>query len=279
MKFKLVSSVVLLVFLGKFFLDLNPTMPNTQSFQTWKIKWTPFSLASTGLPLSQATKLIFDSGNVIAEGLGTFNSIYNYNDQKTSFHLMDEHKGWLRFGNVRFGGIGSPKDVTQMSFVLELTGSFDEIMSSRDEDQVWYQESTASLLEKVDEISGNVVIRDLHAAERVQMDKFKQSHDASHQLKVIYKNGATQLQSNVKTTNNLNLDVDLHFFNLRTTQGRPNDDRSLKEVNLKGIKGDLRLKSFVIEDAAKSNCEDSYSVFKSLGMQGYCLGNIWIEKL
>ena len=38
-----------------------------------------------------------------------------------------------------------------------------------------------------------------------------------------------------------------------------------------GVQG----KSFIIEDAAESNCEN----LASLGVQGRCDGNLWIEQL
>lgn len=173
----------------------------------------------------------------------------------------------LRFGNVMIGS--SKVDVMQMSFVLELVGNVSFSMSSM-EDPVWFRESSASLLDKVESISDNIAIRELKGAERVQMDKFKKSHDASHQFKVVYKNGATQIESNVKTTNNLDLFVD-SFLNLQTRQGPINAEQSLKSAELREIEG----KSFVIESAARSNCDS----LESLGLKGKCNGNIWIEKL
>lgn len=139
-----------------------------------------------------------------------------------------------------------------------------------DEDQVWYQESSASLLDKVDTISGNVVIRDLRVSERVQMDKFKKSpHAASHQFQSAYKNGAMHFRTNVKETVNLNVGVMSNSFQL--TASRDMNEPDMKSISIMEIEG----KSFAIEDAAESNCES----LESSGLQGYCTGKIWVERL
>lgn len=231
--------------------------------------------ASAGLPCSQATKLIFDRGNVIAEGTGDLNVHYNYYEPFMTFSLSE---GYLRNGEVMIGGgmaggMGGPGgsakvDVMQMSFVLELVEG--DGMAMDPMDAVWYRESSASLLGKVDQIRGSIVIRELHASERMQMNKFKRSpHESSHQFRMVYKNGATHIQSNVKATWDLNYNVMGDMINLYTTQDRVNPVS--KSASLMGIDG----KSFVIQDAARSNCEN----LSSSGIEANCNGNIWIERL
>ena len=208
---------------------------------------------------------------MIVEGTDEFSVDYSYYQPRMDFTIRDQYANYVQVNLGPNGLQEVPKkvDVMKMSFVIELvlTNEFPE--SPRDEDQVWFKESSASLLEEVDYITGNCRIRELHAGEQAQMNKLKQSpHETSHEFKVIYKNGKTHIQSNVKATVGLNFGIMGNNLSLMTSHNMNGPD--MKSANLWDIEG----KSFLIEDAAKSNCEN----FESLGL-GSCMGNIWIEKL
>ena len=192
------------------------------------------------------------------------------------FILIEDTTGAM--GDVTIGsqmglpdGSG-PVDVMQMSFVIEVIGrakNSAKPVSLKKEDQIWYQYSSASLLDKVDDITGDIVMRELRTSERDLMNKFKRSpHKGSHQFRAVYKNGATHIQSNAEDISSLTYRTGGDGLNLMTTQ---RSEHVLKSVNLMDIQG----KSFIIEDATESNCEN----LASLGIQGHCDGNLWIEQL
>lgn len=223
--------------------------------------------------------MIVDHGYVIFEGTGTeFGINYAYLTPGIYFSLRDkiQHGHFFidRAGSVSIGYTEAPgdvpkADVMEMSFVLELVGSGELPMSSKDEDQVWYKESSDALLQKVDKIFAGVIIRDLRREERIQMNKFKYSlHDAK--FKVAYKDGAAHFQSYVKTTASLDLDSKRGRVFIMSTSGEEFNE-NMKSIHLEEIEG----KSFAIEDAAKGNCEN----LESSGFKGYCEGDLWVKRL
>lgn len=234
------------------------------------------SLASVGLPLSQATKVIVDHGYVILEGTGTEFFIY-YLCTKSAIIMAFNDK--IRGNSIRDNSLASiglrttptdhPKaDIMEMSFVIEWVDG-ELPTSSADEDQIWFQESSPSLLDKVNYLTGNVAIREMKRGEKMLMDKFKQSHDAS-QFKAIYENGTARLLTNVKETFRASIQAKKgEIFEMFAGRTWANPESKL--VHLEEIGN----KSFAIEDAAKGNCES----LESLGFKGNCMGDIWIEQL
>lgn len=209
---------------------------------------------------------------MIAESRIDFSLYYNTLEPQMEFALYDHHGGIaeVKIGNETGLPDGSPPvDVMRMSFVIELLGTAHP-GSDRDEDQPWYRYSSASLLDKVDRIFGDVAIRELKAGERDQMNKFKRSYDDSHQFRIVYKDGKTYIETNADETYHLGYSLMDGKLDLMTSQDRV--DSVWKSAELMQIQG----KSFVIEDAAKSNCENALA---SLGIQGHCDGNLWIEQL
>ena len=155
-------------------------------------------------------------------------------------------------------------DLLRMSFVIEIVPTHELPASPEDEDQVWFKESSASLLEKVDYITGNCRIRELHAGEKEQVNNLKKVN--SYYLKVIYKNGKTQIQSWINTVSLSCAVMDTMFSFVAQ-----NDLNNVKSVDLMEVKD----KSFTIESARVSNCEK----LESLGLRGRCDGRVWIELL
>ena len=228
-------------------------------------------------------KLIFDQGYVIAEGTGDIYVHYTIYLSQMFFSLRDQD-GYIGNVNIGDGQPGDPSnaDVLKMSFVLEMVpsndlpeGQWDDFLGKmvprdlperpEDEEQVALQESSATLLEKVESISGSVVIRELHAGEQVQMNKLKQSpHAARRHVKVAYKNGETHIQSNANSTDSFYLYVDGdNNLSLMTNK---------KQAEISQLKG----KSFVIEDSARSNCKSSR---RSMGLDAHCSGTISVRPL
>ena len=233
------------------------------------------SPASAGLPLSQAAKLIFDQGYVIGEGTGDFSADYTYYRSQLTLSIRDgdHNTGYVTLGQPE--GSPDPKevDVMKMSFVFEIVPTNGLPPSPMDE-EVWLKESSASLLNKVDYIYGNVAIRELHAGEQAQMNKFKHSpHETSHEFKVIYKNGKMHVQSNVKETPIFNWSIKEGGNSFSLTAGKRMDLQA-KTASIMQIEG----RSFLIEDAEKSNCE-TFESLQSMGLDGYCDGNFWIQLL
>lgn len=99
---------------------------------------------------------------------------YNHIDNLFAFTLTDEKMDMAR-GEI---GVYDDADVDpmKMSFVAEMFVNNEMPASPMMEDQPWYRESSAKLIDQFDTIWGNVRVRELTGGEQKQMTEFKNSN-------------------------------------------------------------------------------------------------------
>lgn len=105
---------------------------------------------------------------MIADGTELTRFAFSFNPE-FQLDLMGKHGvgGLLWIGNS-----STPDAVLNMSFVVETVENDLLPSSNEDEDQVWYQQSSASLLRQVQRITG-LKIREITRAEEKQMQVYR----------------------------------------------------------------------------------------------------------
>lgn len=214
--------------------------------------------------------MIYDQGYIVTEAseggdVGYRTNVYD------GLYISLKNKNYA-YGTVNFGGYNKPNvDVMKLSFVVETVDTDEHPPTMLDEDQVWYRESSASLLENVANINGPLRVRELHASEKVQMNKFKRS-PVSKKMRLVYQNDKVQLQTSITIVESSEISrpsQSIYFIAQR--KGNPGEyHHNSKSATITGYEG----KSFVLKEVpGEGDCPNSF-----LDMNVNCWG-LAIKKL
>ena len=110
---------------------------------------------------------------MIVEGVGFIVIDYVYFQTRSEIYLSltdSDHNS----GEVWLEDKVGPNVLLEASFLIETVS--DKVPASREIDQVWFKRSSASHLQKVLSITGNIRVRELTADEAAQMQEFKNSY-------------------------------------------------------------------------------------------------------